>query len=181
MARSKKTSKTKAKKPAKASKVIPNSDGALRQELAGLFEKSHAHVSWKPALSGVPAEIRGVKPKGAPHSLWQLLEHLRIAQWDILEFSRDSKHVSPDWPSGYWHAASAPPNHREWEKSLHAFEHELSEFGKLVLDPKTDLFAKIPHGTGQTILREALLLADHNAYHIGQFVIVRRLLGAWHE
>ncbi len=181
MARSKKTSKTKAKKPAKASKVIPNSDGALRQELAGLFEKSHAHVSWKPALSGVPAEIRGVKPKGAPHSLWQLLEHLRIAQWDILEFSRDSKHVSPDWPSGYWPAASAPPNDREWEKSLHAFEHELSEFGKLVLDPKTDLFAKIPHGTGQTILREALLLADHNAYHIGQFVIVRRLLGAWHE
>jgi hypothetical protein len=181
MARSKKKSKTKAKKPAKVSKVHPNSDGALRQELAGLFERSHAHVSLKPALAGVPVEIRGVTPAGAPHSLWQLLEHLRIAQWDILEFSRDSKHVSPDWPSGYWPAAGVPPNDREWEKSLHAFEHELSEFRKLVLDPKTDLFAKIPHGTGQTILREALLLADHNAYHIGQFVIVRRLLGAWHE
>jgi hypothetical protein len=181
MARSKKKSKTKAKKSAKVSKGTSNSDRALREELAALFEKSHAHVSLKPALAGVPVEIRGVKPSGAPHSLWQLLEHLRIAQWDILEFSRDSKHVSPDWPSGYWPAAGAPPNDREWEKSLHAFEHELSEFRELVLDPKTDLFAKIPHGTGQTILREALLLADHNAYHIGQFVIVRRLLGAWHE
>ena len=181
MVRSKKKSKTKAKKPVKVSKVHPSSDGALRQELAVLFEKSHAHVSLKPALAGVPVEIRGVKPSGAPHSLWQLLEHLRIAQWDILEFSRDSKHVSPDWPSGYWPATDAPPNEREWEKSLHAFEHELNEFRKLVLDQKTDLFAKIPHGTGQTILREALLLADHNAYHIGQFIIVRRLLGAWHE
>ena len=181
MARSKKTNKTKTKKPATASMGTENTDPALRQELAALFEKSNAHVSWKPALHGVPSEIRGVKSTGAPHSLWQLLEHLRIAQWDILEFSRDSKHVSPIWPSGYWPATDAPPNDREWEKSLHAFEHEMNEFRKLVLDPKTDLFAKIPHGDGQTILREALLLADHNAYHIGQFVIVRRLLGAWHE
>jgi hypothetical protein len=181
MARSKKKSKTKAKKSAKVSKAAVNSDRALRQELAALIEKSNAHVSSKPALAGVPPEIRGVKPAGAPYSLWQLLEHLRIAQWDILEFSRDAKHASPDWPSGYWPATDAPPNDREWEKSVHAFEHELNEMQKLVLDPKTDLFAKIPHGTGQTILREALLLIDHNAYHIGQFVIVRRLLGAWHE
>jgi len=135
MARSKKKSKTKAKKPAKVSKVHPNSDGALRQELAGLLEKSHAHVSLKPALAAVPVEIRGVTPAGAPHSLWQLLEHLRIAQWDILEFSRDSKHVSPDWPSGYWPAAGAPPSDREWEKSLHAFEHELSEDGSIRQNP----------------------------------------------
>ncbi len=181
MARSKKKSKTKAKKSAKVSKAAVNPDRALRQELAAHLEKSHAHVSLKPALAGVPAEIRGAKPASAPHTLWQILEHLRIAQWDILEFSRDAKHASPDWPSGYWPATDAPPNDREWEKSVHAFEHELNEMRKLVLDPKTDLFARIPHGTGQTILREALLLVDHNAYHIGQFVIVRRLLGAWHD
>jgi hypothetical protein len=178
MARTKKKSKIKAKKPATA-KPAATSDRALREELAALLDKSHAHVSWKPAFDGVPPDLRGVKPAGSPYSLWQLLEHMRIAQWDILEFSRDSKHVSPDWPSGYWPSTDAPPNDREWDKSLRAFEHEMNEMRKLVLDPKADLFAKIPHGTGQTILREALLVIDHNAHHLGQVVLLRRLLGAW--
>lgn len=165
----------------RSSNPSKTNDQELREQLTTLLKGGGSHVSFADAVADFPEGKRGTYAPGLPHSGWELLEHLRIAQWDILEFSRDSKHVSPDWPSGYWPAASAPPNDREWEKSLHAFEHELSEFGKLVLDPKTDLFAKIPHGTGQTILREALLLADHNAYHIGQFVIVRRLLGAWHE
>jgi len=114
-----------------------------------------------------------------PHSLWELLEHLRIAQWDILEFSRNAKHLSPDWPAGYWPGSAEPPSSKAWEKSLKLFARDLALMKKLVANRKTDLFARIPHGTGQTILREALLVADHNAYHLGQAVYVRRLLGAW--
>jgi hypothetical protein len=104
---------------------------------------------------------------------------MRIAQWDILEFSRDAKHVSPDWPAGYWPATQAPPNAKAWDKSLQAFGRDLGAMKKLVASPKTDLFLKIPHGTGQSILREALLIADHNAYHLGQVLTVRRILGDW--
>jgi hypothetical protein len=111
--------------------------------------------------------------------VWELLEHMRIAQWDILEFSRDAKHASPDWPAGYWPAAQSPPNAKAWDKSLKSFARDLETMKKLVASPKTDLFARIPHGTGQTILREALLVADHNAYHLGQVLTVRRILGNW--
>jgi hypothetical protein len=114
-----------------------------------------------------------------PYSAWELLEHMRLAQWDILEFSRDAKHVSPDWPAGYWPGTPNPPNANAWEKSLKSFERDLTAMKKLVANPKTDLFARIPHGTGQTILREALLVADHNAYHVGQIILVRRVLGVW--
>jgi len=109
------------------------------------------------------------------------LEHIRIAQWDILEFSRDSKHTSPKWLEGYWPETEKPPSDAAWDKSIAAGKRSLLEMQNLINDPKTDLNAKLPHGTGQTILREALLLADHNAYHVGQLVIVRRLLGAWTE
>jgi hypothetical protein len=114
-----------------------------------------------------------------PYSVWELLEHMRIAQSDILEFSRDAKHVSPDWPAGCWPENPGPPNAGAWEKSLKLFERDLGAMNKLVANPKIDLFARIPHGTGQTILREALLAADHNAYHVGQVILVRRVLGAW--
>jgi hypothetical protein len=114
-----------------------------------------------------------------PYSIWELLEHMRIAQWDILEFSRDAKHVSPEWPKGYWLAAGQKPTPAMWEKSLKAFSRDLAAMKKLVGNPRTDLFAPIPHGKGQTILREALLVADHNAYHLGQVLLVRRLLGNW--
>ena len=117
-------------------------------------------------------------PRG-PFSAWGLLEHMRISQWDILEFSRDPKHVSPKWPAGYWPAGDESPGDAAWEKSAQAFRSDLDEMAQLVTDPKTDLFARIPHGDGQTILREALVLADHNSYHIGQMVLIRRLLGDW--
>jgi hypothetical protein len=152
---------------------------ALREHLENLLTGGGAHVDWKATFSGVPPKMRGVRPSGVPYSLWELLEHLRIAQWDILEFSRDAKHVSPEWPKGYWPDSQAPPNAKAWDKSLKLFARDLAAMKKIVASPKTDLFAKIPHGTGQTILRETLLVADHNAYHLGQALTVRRLLGIW--
>jgi len=153
----------------------------LRDHLGRALSWHEAHVDWKKVVAGIPARDRGKRPKGAEHSPWELLEHMRLATWDILEFSRDPKHVSPDWPAGYWPKKPAPPNAGAWEKSVKALEHDLEEMRKLVNDPKTDLLAPIPGGTGQTILREALLIADHNAYHLGQLVFVRRLLGCWPE
>jgi uncharacterized damage-inducible protein DinB len=154
-------------------------NAALRQHLVELLKGGHAHATFDQTVKNLPAELRGKKPKGAEHSAWQLLEHLRIAQWDILEFSRDAKHKSPDWPGGYWPTKAAPPDEKAWDKSVRAFRRDLNALSALVADESTDLFAPIPHGTGQTILREALLAADHNAYHLGQLLLLRRLLGAW--
>ena len=127
----------------------------------------------------MPAALRGKRPHGAEHSPWEILEHMRIAQWDILEFSRDPRHQSPEWPGGYWPGSPAPPDEKAWDKSVRAFRRDLKAMCDLVANPSTDLYARIPHGDGQTILREALLAADHNAYHLGEMVLVRRLLGAW--
>jgi hypothetical protein len=156
----------------------PN-DSSLRDHLLKLLDAASAHVNFEHALRGFPEPLRGFKPGGSPYTPWQLLEHLRIAQSDILEFTRDPKHVSPSWPEGHWPKTEAPPSAAAWELSVRAFRADLAAMKKLVADPQTDLFARIPHGTGQTILREALLVADHNAYHLGQFVLLRRLLGAW--
>lgn len=154
-------------------------DEALRQHLVNLLTLGNAHVTFDDAIKGLAPELRGKRPKGAEYSAWQLLEHLRIAQWDILEFSRDAEHKSPKWPEGYWPQKPAPPDEKAWDRSVRAFRRDLKAMSALVADPRTNLFAKIPHGDGQTILREALLAADHNAYHVGQLVLVRRLLGAW--
>src|SRR5262249_8776547 len=118
-------------------------------------------------------------PEGAEHSPWEILEHMRLAQWDILEFTRNPQHVSPDWPSGYWPKTQAPPNDKAWNESVNAFRSDLDAMCRLVDSEATDLYARIPHGDGQTALREALLIADHNAYHLGELVLVRRLLGVW--
>jgi hypothetical protein len=158
-----------------------NTDQALRQHLLYLLRDGGAHASFDHAIQGLPAKLRGAKPPGAEHTPWQIVEHLRIAQWDILEFSRNPKHVSPKFPAGYWPKSAAPPNAAAWTRSVRAFRADLKAMQKLVENPKTDLFAKIPHGDGQTILREVLLVADHNAYHLGALVLVRRLLGAWPE
>lgn len=152
---------------------------ALREHVVNLLTGGHAHATFDQAVEGLAPELRGKTPKGAEHSPWQVLEHLRIAQWDILEFSRNAKHQSPKFPEGYWPKEKAPADQKAWDKSVRAFKRELKEMAELVQDEKTDLFAKIPHGDGQTILREALLTADHNAYHVGELVLVRRLLGAW--
>ena len=154
-------------------------DKALRQHLDNVLSGRGAHVDWKASFSGVSPKLRGVRPKGLPYSLWELLEHMRIAQWDILKFSEDAKHESPEWPAGYWPASPAPPSAKAWDKSVKEFQKDLAAMRKLVADSKTDLFARIPHGTGQTVLREALLVADHNSYHLGQVLTVRRLLGIW--
>lgn len=154
---------------------------ALREHVLDLLRGRNAHTDFDAAVEDLPAKLRGVKPKGAPHTAWQLLEHMRLAQWDILEFSRDSKHVSPPWPEGYWPKSEAPPSPAAWNKSIQSFRADWKAMAKLVSDPKSNLFAKIPHGSGQTLLREALLVADHNAYHIGQLVLLRRLLGAWKD
>ena len=151
----------------------------LRHQLVNLLTHAEAHVDVESTLRDFPVKLRGRKPEGSPHSAWQLLEHMRIAQWDILEFSRNPHHVSPDFPSGYWPDGDAPPNAAAWANSVRSFRRDLKEMQKLVSSPKTDLYAAIPHGDGQTILREALLVADHNAYHLGELVLVRRLLGAW--
>jgi len=154
-------------------------DKSLREHLISLLKGGNAHVTLEAAIKGLPAALRGKRPKGAEHSPWELLEHMRIATWDILEFSRDGKHVSPAWPDGYWPKTQAPPNDKAWSKSVRSITADLEAMSALVADEGTDLHARIPHGDGQTILREALLIADHNAYHIGQLVLVRRLLGAW--
>ena len=154
-------------------------DKALREHVVYLLEGGGAHAKFDEIVAGIPPKILGQKPAGLPHSLWMLLEHLRIAQWDILEFSRNAKHTSPKWPEGYWPKTEAPTTTAAWNGSVKKFRQDLKAMQDLVKDPKTDLFVRIPWGDGQTVLREALLLADHNAYHLGQMLDVRRLLGAW--
>ncbi|HET7747735.1 MAG TPA: DinB family protein [Terriglobales bacterium] len=156
-----------------------NHDQALRQHLLDLLKGGNAHVKFEEAVKDFPEGLRGKKPEGQPHTAWRLLEHMRIAQWDILEFSRSSKHVSPEFPDGYWPEGDAPPSVAAWEKSVKQFRADVKAMQDLVADPKTDLYARIPWGDGQTVLREALLVADHNAYHLGELLMIRRLLGAW--
>jgi len=152
---------------------------SLREHLLELLTGGHAHAKFEDAIKDLPAKLRDAKPANFPHSPWMILEHLRIAQWDILEFSRNEKHESPKWPEGYWPKTEAPPTDAAWKKSVDQFELDLNAMKDLVKDSKTDLFAKFPWGDGQTVLREALMLADHNSYHVAQLVDVRRLLGEW--
>jgi hypothetical protein len=156
-------------------------DRVLREHLLYLLRGGGAHLDFDKAVAALPPELRGARPPGVAHTPWRLVEHLRIAQWDILEFSRNPAHVSPEFPGGYWPEGDAPPDAGAWDRSLAAFRADLRAMQDLVADPATDLFAPIPGGQGQTILREALLVADHNAYHLGQLVVVRRALSAWPE
>ena len=182
--KSKAATKSKSAKKAGAKKLVVNTgrdsdDKALREQLRKVFSWREAHADWNQALAGLDPAHRGVRPAGSPHSVWDLLEHARLGQRDILDFALDPKHVSPDWPAGYWPKSLAPADDAQWEKSVKTFFHDLREMENLVNNPRTDLFARIKHGTGQTMLRQALLLIDHNSYHLGQLVLVRRLLGAW--
>jgi len=155
------------------------SDSSLRQHLLYVLAGGGAHAKFEDVIDGIPARLRGKQVAGLPYTAWMLLEHMRIAQWDILEFSRHRKHVSPDWPQGYWPRISAPSSASVWSRSIRAFRKDLFAMQALVKSPRTDLHAPIPWGDGQTILREALLVADHNAYHLGQLLLLRRLLGIW--
>ncbi|HKA07696.1 MAG TPA: DinB family protein [Gemmataceae bacterium] len=156
-------------------------ENALREHLLELIGGKSAHLTFDDAIADLPPALRGKRVAGSPHSAWRLVEHMRIAQWDILEFSRSPRHQSPEFPAGYWPPGDAPPDDKAWDRSVAAFRSDLAAMQALVADPQTDLFARIPHGDGQTILREALLVADHNSYHIGQLVMLRRALGAWPE
>lgn len=151
----------------------------LRQHILWLLRGGHAHRGIDDAFEDVPEEVRGTRPEHLEHSLWELLEHIRIAQWDILEFSRSASHESPPWPEGYWPTSPAPPSTEAWEESLGRLKGQLQELADLVENPSADLFRAFPWGDGQTLLREALLVADHTAYHLGQVIDVRRILGIW--
>jgi DinB superfamily len=159
--------------------MTTDQEQSLREHLLELLAGGSAHAKFEDVIKGLPPKLRGMKPANFPHTAWMLLEHLRLAQWDILEFSRNPRHVSPPWPSGYWPKTEAPPSAAAWNKSVQQFRRDLKAMQALVANRKTDLFARIPWGDGQTILREALLVADHNSHHLGQLIDVRRMLGAW--
>ena len=154
-------------------------DKKLRAHVDSLLSGRGAHADFDSVIATFPSRLRGVRTKGLPYSAWQLLEHLRICQWDLLEYSRDPKHVSPEWPAGLWPKSPTPPTAAAWTRSVRAFRKDLASMRKRVRDPKRDLTAPLPHAPQHTLLREALILADHNSYHLGQLVVLRRLLGAW--
>lgn len=151
-------------------------DRSLRQHLLYLLRGGGAHITFNKVAENFPLELVGRKAREIPYTPWQVLEHMRIAQWDILEFSRNPAHVSPRWPEGYWPQTDNAGDEESWTRSIESFRSDLKEIERLVEDSSTDLFARIPHGDGQTILREALLVADHNAYHLGVLVTLKRLL-----
>jgi hypothetical protein len=185
-AKKRKTStKTKPKKKTTSSRPAPNKKQAgrpslgqpLRDHVLYLLKSGGAHADFDAAIGDWPVQLAGVKVANFPHTAWMLLEHMRVAQWDILEFSRNPKYASPKWPDDYWPKLEAPENEKVWKASMATFKKDLQTMERLVADPKVDLYARIPWGDGQTILREALLLADHNAYHLGQLVMLRKSIG----
>ena len=148
--------------------------GALREQLVRLLQGGEAHASVEEMIRSFPAGLAGTRVGTIPHTPWRLLEHLRIAQWDILEFSRDPNHISPSFPDGYWPAGDLPSTAGSWDETVAAFCRDLQQMQELVSDPERDLLAPFPYGSGQTLFREALVLADHNSYHLGQLMMIRR-------
>ncbi len=155
-----------------------SADEAVREQVVKLLDGGMAHLKLEDEIRSFPPEYAGARLDGLPYTAWELLEHIRIAQWDILEFSRRAEHESPDWPDGYWPENDAPNGQEEWDASVARVLSDLDEMKTLISDPAVDLHAKIPWGSGQTILREGLLAADHNAYHLGQIVMLRKMLAA---
>jgi hypothetical protein len=152
------------------------SEEVLREQLAKFLKGGYAHMELEKALRDFPEVLAGKTVPGSRNTPWRLLEHIRIAQWDILGFTRDAEHLSPEFPDGYWPDTDSPPDGEAWDRTVDEIARDLDSMIELVSDPSTDLFASIPHGDGQTILREALLVADNNAYHLGQLMMLRRLL-----
>jgi hypothetical protein len=149
------------------------SDNKLRRHLVKMLSEPNAHLTFEKAIEYVPPQLRGILMEGYGHTAWQILEHLRISQWDILEFSRDAGHVSPKFPDGYWPEEPSPPDDKSWDESVGRFQSDLKQMCDLISEESNDLFEKIPHGDGQTLLREALLLAKHNSYHTGQLAMLK--------
>ena len=157
-------------------KPASENDQSLRDHLLSLVRGGNAHISFEDFVAAFAAKACGQKVEGLPYTAWQVLEHIQIAQWDILEFCRDTKHVSPKWPKGYWPEPDEPGNEELWKESVEKIRHDLKQIEALVANAATDLFSRLAHGTGQTILREALLVADHNAYHLGALAVIGRLV-----
>ncbi len=151
----------------------------MRGHLAKALDWGEAHATFEQAVKDFPVELRGRRVEGLPYSAWQRLEHLRIAQHDILDFARNAKYQEMKWPDDYWPSSPEPPDDKAWDRSVAAFRRDRAAVKKLAANPKVTLTKKIPHGTGQTYMREILLVLDHNAYHIAELVMLRRLLGAW--
>lgn len=154
-------------------------DTVVREELLHLLRGGNAHLSFDDAVADFPMDAINRRPPNVPYTPWHLLEHLRLAQWDILDFVRNPNYREMKWPEDYWPAPDAEADAAAWEGTLAAFRADLKAVEDLVNDPQTDFSATIPHGDGQTILREILLVADHNAYHIGEFAILRQVMGTW--
>jgi hypothetical protein len=157
----------------------PLPDAALRSQISAFLGWPDAHARFDDAVKGVPAALRGVVPDGMPYSLWQLVEHLRFTQADILEFCVSPRYRAKKWPADYWPSAPAPRRAGGWSQAIAAVRADRTALQRLARDPSIDLFAPVPHGSGQTYLRELLLVADHTSYHVGQLIAVRRLLGIW--
>jgi hypothetical protein len=173
----KKKGSSKKRTTNKTMRPSGSGDQSLREHLVYLLRDGGAHVGFDATMGDWPAQLAGVKVANFPHTAWMLLEHMRLAQWDILEFSRNPKYVSPPWPEGYWPTSEAPPSEKAWKASASAFKKDLRAVEQLVTNKKLDLHAKLSWGDGQTLLREALLVADHNAYHLGQLVMLRKSIG----
>lgn len=158
---------------------MPIEDRALRDQLLELLRGGSAHATVNAAFDDFPVELRGARSEGVPHTGWQQLEHMRFTLHDLLEFCTNSEYLEPKWPNDYWTDSEAPPAPDSWEKSLAGFKADIEAFEALVGDPTGNIYAAIPWGQGQTLFREVLLVADHNSYHVGQVVMLRKLLGAW--
>ncbi len=156
-------------------------DERLRRRVIGLLQDGHAHVGFDAATDGLPAGLRGARADGVPHTPWRLVEHLRIAQWDVVRYCVDSSHVSPEFPAGYWPEGDAPPDDLAWDRAVAGYRADRAELLRIVADPGVDLLAPFPWGPDHDLLREAILAVDHEAYHLGQLVTVRRMLGAWDD
>ena len=154
-------------------------DKSLRQQIARTLDWEDAHAGFESAVNGLPAALRGKVPPGLPYSAWQLVEHIRITQADILEFCVAPKYEEKEWPKEYWPDSTEPPSAKAWDESIAAVKRDRAKLAALAIDAKTDLTAPVPNGSGQTYLREVLLTADHTAYHVGELIVLRRLLGAW--
>lgn len=158
-----------------------DADGVIRQQLLALLRGGNAHINLLEAAADFPLEAINTRPPNVPYSPWQLLEHIRIAQWDILEFVRNPKHISPEWPAGYWPHREEQADRERWNQTLQAIQADLTALENIVKDPATDFTDEIPHAPGYTVLREILLAADHNAYHTGEFAILRQVMSTWPE
>jgi hypothetical protein len=152
---------------------------ALVAELIALLSKGNAHATFDEAVAGLTPAVWNQHVPEVPYTIWQVAEHMRIAQWDILEFSLDARHQSPEWPAGYWPARDAVADEQLWQRTLDQLAADRQRFIDLLQNPATDLLAPLPYGSGQNVLREALLIGDHNAYHAGEIILLRRLLKAW--